>query len=49
MKTYGGTYADYLDTPESIIEMMLRVDDAYTEAARPAPLGTMGGSVPMIS
>lgn len=27
---YGGTYAEYMNTPERVIEQLLAIDDAYT-------------------
>jgi hypothetical protein len=52
-RAMGGTHDDYMDTPEEIIEAMIRVHDAYQEAearankraSAPAPPGP---SVPQI-
>lgn len=50
MKAYGGTYNDYLDTPEFAREMLLHLDDVYEHVRQnpPTPPST-GQGVPMIT
>jgi hypothetical protein len=51
-RAMGGTHEDYLDTPEEIIEAMIRIHDAYNEAearANKAANTTPASSAPHIS
>jgi hypothetical protein len=52
MKAFGGTYEQYLDTSEEAIEALIRIDDAFNEAASrasSAPAPQPGPSEPRIS
>lgn len=35
LKAYGGTYNDYLDTPQGAVENLLRIDALYERSGQP--------------
>lgn len=48
MQRYGGTWDQYLDTPQGVREMLLHLDAIDAELSQPAPLGATDYT-PMIS